>query len=57
MVDELKEKCPAFRAAYDEDGLTVDEFATFGPVNLFRSMFCDGWSKLVDVIGTRRSKV
>ena len=57
MVDELKEKCPAFRAAYDEEGLAVDEFAAFGPVNLFRLMFCDGWSKLVAAIGTRQSEV
>lgn len=30
IIDELYERIPDFRRAYDEDGLTVDEFASFG---------------------------
>ena len=31
IVDELLRKFPDFRRAYAEDGLTIDEFDTFGP--------------------------
>jgi transaldolase len=31
IVDELRRKFPEFNRAYDEDGMTVDEFDTFGP--------------------------
>ncbi len=31
IVDELLEKFADFRKAYNEDGLSVDEFDTFGP--------------------------
>jgi transaldolase len=56
MVDELSEKCPDFRTAYEEGGLSVEEFEAFSPVKLFRSMFCDGWGNLADEVRTRRSR-
>ena len=31
VVEELTRKFPDFRRAYDEDGLTIDDFDTFGP--------------------------
>ena len=55
MVNELLEKIPAFGRAYAADGLSVDEFGSFGPVELFRSMFCDGWTHLVEAIRSRRA--
>jgi transaldolase len=46
---------PDFRRAWDEDGLSVEEFADFGPVVLFRSMFIDGWKKLEAAVAERRA--
>jgi transaldolase len=54
VIDELLEKIPDFRKAYDEDGLSVDEFADFGPVQLFRDSFINGWVFLLDTIKKRR---
>jgi transaldolase len=54
MVNELLKKIPAFRTAYAAEELSVDEFESFGPVQLFRSMFCDGWTRLVEAVRSRR---
>ena len=54
MVDELMSKVSDFRKAYEADGLSVEEFEDFGPVRLFRSMFCDGWTSLVGEIKKHR---
>ena len=54
VVDELLDKIEVFRKAYAEDGLTVDEFAGFGPVAHFRGQFIEGWKYLLDTIGDRR---
>lgn len=53
VVERLME-IPDFRRAYQEDGLTVDEFRDFGPVVLFRNSFLKGWSFLRDKIKERR---
>lgn len=54
VVDELCEKLPNFRRAYDEGGLSVQEFKDFGPVVLFRTMFLNGYARLLDEIMERR---
>jgi transaldolase len=54
VIDELLEKLPDFRRAYEEDGLNREDFADFGPVVLFRSMFVKGWDFLLDTIRKRR---
>lgn len=54
VVDELLRKLPNFRRAYDEDALPVEEFADFGPVVLFRTMFLNGYTRLLDEIADRR---
>lgn len=54
VVEGLK-AIPDFRRAYDDDGLRIEEFADFGPVALFRSMFIDGWKKLEAAITERRT--
>ena len=45
IVDELYSKFVDFRRAYDEDGMTVDEFAGFGAtrrtLRQFTSAYCD----------------
>jgi transaldolase len=50
VIDELLEKIPDFRKAYEEDALGVDEFAQYGPVQLFRSSFVKGWRTLQEAI-------
>ncbi len=54
VVDELREKLPDFRKAYDNDGLSVEEFAGYGPVQLFRNAFLKGWYLLLAEVASRR---
>ena len=54
-IAELREKFPDFRKAYDEDGLTVEEFADFGPVQFFRNAFLNGWYLLLAEVAARRN--
>ena len=53
-VSELMDKIPDFSRAYLEDGLSVKEFADFGPVRFFRDSFEAGWSYLLETIKERR---
>lgn len=54
VIDELCEKLPDFRRGYLDDGLSVDEYADFGPVLLFRSSFIKSWKKVLAVADERR---
>ena len=54
VIDELTEKLPDFRRAYSEDGLGVEEYKDFGPVQLFRDSFIKGWSYLREAIEERK---
>ena len=54
VIDELREKLVDFRRAYDEDGLSVEEYADYGPVQFFRNAFLKGWYLLLAEIPTRR---
>jgi transaldolase len=54
IIDELSEKLPDFRRGYEDDGLTVEEFADFGPVQLFRSSFIKSWSRMLREVAARR---
>ena len=55
VIEELREKLPDFRRAYDNDGLAVEEFKDFGPLLLFRSMFLEGYYHLLSEIAGRRA--
>lgn len=55
VIDELLEKLPDFRKAYLADGLTVEEFSDYGPVQLFRNAFLNGWYTLLAAIAKRRN--
>lgn len=57
IIDELCEKLPDFRRAYEEDGLALDQFAGFGPVQLFRNNFIEGWYRLLAEIPARRAQL
>ena len=54
VIDELCDKFVDFRKAYDEDGLSVEEFAGYGPVQLFRNAFLKGYYLLLAEIAARR---
>jgi len=49
-------KVPGFRRAYDDDGLSVEEFASFGPLMFFKTMFLNGYARLLDEVAERRAK-
>lgn len=55
VLDELLTKVPAFRQAYMEDGLTVDEYEEYGPVEYFRDMFVSAWKNTLELIRQRRA--
>jgi transaldolase len=57
VIDELMEKLPDFKRGYLEDGLSVEEFADFGPVQLFRSMFVKSWERVLEIIPQRRAAI
>jgi transaldolase len=56
IIDELEEKLSDFGKAYHEDGLSVDEFASYGPVQLFRNAFLNGYYILLAEIAAHRHK-
>ncbi len=47
VIRELSSKLPDFRKAFDEDGLSLEEFEDFGPVQLFRNNFLEGYYRLL----------
>jgi transaldolase len=53
VVAELSEKLPAFRQAIAEDGLAPDEYKSYGPLDLFRTIFINGYTKLVRAVEER----
>lgn len=54
VIDELADKFVDFRKAYYQDALPVEEFASYGPVQLFRNAFLKGWYLLLAEIPSRR---
>jgi len=54
VIDELCDKFVDFRKAYYEDELSVEEFAGYGPVQLFRNAFLKGYYLLLAEIASRR---
>lgn len=43
IVDELLRKFPDFRRAYEPDGMTIDEFDSFGPTVRTLRQFLEGY--------------
>lgn len=54
VVAELRRLLPPFRQAYDLDGLAVEEFAGYGPVQHFANIFRKGWDTLVAAVTAAR---
>jgi transaldolase len=57
VIDELMEKLPDFKKGYLEDGLSVEEFEDFGPVQLFKSAFTKSWTRVLGIIPERRAQL
>jgi transaldolase len=49
-IDELYQHFPDFRRAYDEDGLTIDEFDSFGPTVRTLRGFISSYHDLVALV-------
>lgn len=54
VIDELTEKLPDFRKAYEAAAIEPREYEHFGPVVLFRSMFEGAWAQANSLISKRR---
>jgi transaldolase len=54
VIDELLEKLPDFKKGYLDNGLSIEEFEDFGPVQLFKSAFTKSWGRVLDIIKERR---
>ena len=50
VIDELIEKLPDFKRGYQENGLEIEEFEKFGPVELFRSSFISSWNRVLELV-------
>ncbi|HUZ03588.1 MAG TPA: transaldolase family protein [Thermomicrobiaceae bacterium] len=55
VIDRLCAAVPDVEKALRHDGLTVDEFETFGPVQHFRNNFLAGWRAVREAIAAERS--
>jgi hypothetical protein len=55
VIDELCEKLPDFRRGYLDDGLSLEEFEEFGPVQLFKSAFTTSWKRVLKDISEIRA--
>jgi transaldolase len=55
VIEELCEKIEVFRQAYLENGLKREEYAAYGPVQLFRNAFMMGWFTLLAEVSKRRN--
>ena len=50
VIDELLGKLPDFRRGWEIGGISVKEYESFGPVELFRSMFLKSWNATLEKI-------
>jgi len=49
-LDDLLERVPDFRRAYEPDGLAPQEFDTFGPTARTLRTFIEGYHSLIGVV-------
>lgn len=50
IIDELSKKFTDFRRAYEEDGMTVEEFDDYGPTRRTLRQFIEGYQNLASVV-------
>jgi len=54
VIQELRQKFPDFRRAYDEDGLEASEMRAFGPAVKIEEYFLEGFDSLIQSIRARK---
>jgi transaldolase len=54
VIEELSAKLPDYRRGYIDNGLGVDDYEEFGPVELFRSSFVGSWKRVLGLIAEMR---
>jgi transaldolase len=54
IIDELLTKVSEFKRAYMINGLSVNEYEKFGPVEYFRDMFLEAWEKATEMTKSLR---
>jgi len=54
VIAELMRKLPDFRRGYLNQGLRVEDYEEFGPVEFFRGSFIKSWSRVLDLAKERR---
>ncbi|WP_319757138.1 transaldolase family protein [uncultured Sphaerochaeta sp.] len=54
VLDQLQNKLPQFNQAFQEGGLSVDEFEHYGPVMYFRDSFIRSWESAVEMVASLR---
>ncbi|MEX0331022.1 MAG: transaldolase family protein [Puniceicoccaceae bacterium] len=55
VLETLLDTLPQFRQAYFENGLKIEEYEEYGPVDFFRQSFIKAWNNALGVIAERRS--
>ena len=50
IIEELYDRVPDFRKAYDEDGMTVEEFDTYGATVRTLRGFIGSYHELIRII-------
>ena len=50
IIDELYTMVPDFRRAYDEDGMRIEEFDTFGATARTLRVFCEHYHELQGIV-------
>ena len=56
VLEELLLKLPEFTRAYYSDGLSVEQYESYGPVEYFRDLFVDNWKSTLQMIGSERHR-
>lgn len=56
MLDELLEKLPDYRSAWQPGSLQQEDYETFGPVVKFRKQFEAGWSDALTFVKAQREQ-
>ena len=54
VIDELENKIPDFRKAYEVDAIKPEEYEEYGPVVLFRKSFEEAWGNALNYIKKMR---
>jgi len=55
VIEELRQKAPIFKDAWDENAQSIEDFYHYPPVIHFRNAFVNGWDALETLIKNRRA--